>query len=526
MKKIGLFFGAGAEVSFGLPSGGQFAVDIFRQDVSDLKKELKIQLSNNINERLIYATDWMPTDFKTKRIHAFGKNEFGDLIESTIEVNRAKIIDRLEKFDDLFREAVKKSQLNEEVLGKIFLKLTNQNIGAETYGHAVKVNEALKAQSKLFESTYFSALLDLIKYCNTNGNQNVGNTLGRYAGSFLQLFIGAHGQELIQRLNQDLFIKAPDDIPIFDDIYGLFKIEYSKAGLLAIELLLEARQTGSVESINENSSVIERLNLFIAVFKEMLDILFCNILDYQALIDSHFRYLYSPKKEWAKFTKMVLFLRSAHLLITKKKFDTQTFTNCYYTDLKECENYQLTVNAIGTSNYNNFVDKVLKDNDIALSGKIYHLNGAVTDYYNPYKNTVINCIDSSKVPLDQIYVPFILTQSGLKPFTSVNISRRYVSLFDDLKNSDAIVVIGYNFNSDDSHINGLFRELIESNGKKLFWVTIIENNLSTKRELLTNLRLDMKFEDRIELICVDSKSRKVGDLLWIRKVHDLLNDQR
>lgn len=523
MINIGLFFGAGAEVSFGLPSGGQFAVDVFRQDVTKLKQELKLQLNNDVNDKLIYATDWLPKDYKTKRIHAFGKNEFGDLIESTIEVNRTKIIDRLEKFDDLFLEALKKSQIDEAVLEKIFLKLTNKNFGVETYSQVVEVNQALKTQGKLFESTYFSALLDLIKHCNTNKNNEVGITLGRYAGAFLQLFIGAHGQELIQRLNQDLFIKAPDDIPIFDDIYGLFKIEYSKAGLLAIELLLEDRQNGIDESINENSSVTDSLNLFIIVFKEMLDILFFNILDYQALIDSHFRYLYSPKKEWAKFTKMVLFLRSAHSLIKDYLPNDRIFNDGYYTDLVYCKNHQMVVNAIGTSNYNNIVEKVLKDNDIELASKIYHLNGSVTDYYNPYKNTVVNCVDSTTVPTDQIYVPFILTQSGLKPFTSVNISRRYVDLFDNFKESDAIVVIGYNFNSDDSHINGLFRELIETNGKKLFWVTLKKNTPDSKRELLTSLRLGLEFKDNVELISVDPLTRKVGDKLWIEKIHGLIN---
>lgn len=61
----------------------------------------------------------------------------------------------------------------------------------------------------------------------------------------------------------------------------------------------------------------------------------------------------------------------------------------------------------------------------------------------------------------------VLTQSGLKPLTSVTMSRRYVKLFDAYKESDAIVVVGFGFNKDDSHINGLFRELIETHSKKL-----------------------------------------------------------
>ena len=37
MKKIGLFFGAGAEMEYGLPSGGKFAIDLFRQDPTKYK---------------------------------------------------------------------------------------------------------------------------------------------------------------------------------------------------------------------------------------------------------------------------------------------------------------------------------------------------------------------------------------------------------------------------------------------------------------------------------------------------------
>lgn len=39
---ISLFFGAGAECSYGLPSGGKFALDIFRMNTADDKAELKI----------------------------------------------------------------------------------------------------------------------------------------------------------------------------------------------------------------------------------------------------------------------------------------------------------------------------------------------------------------------------------------------------------------------------------------------------------------------------------------------------
>lgn len=37
--KYGFLFGAGAEVGYGLPSGGKFALDIFRHDITESKKK-------------------------------------------------------------------------------------------------------------------------------------------------------------------------------------------------------------------------------------------------------------------------------------------------------------------------------------------------------------------------------------------------------------------------------------------------------------------------------------------------------
>lgn len=41
MKKIGFLFGAGAEISYGMPSGGKFALDIFRHSTQDSKNTLR-----------------------------------------------------------------------------------------------------------------------------------------------------------------------------------------------------------------------------------------------------------------------------------------------------------------------------------------------------------------------------------------------------------------------------------------------------------------------------------------------------
>ena len=146
---------------------------------------------------------------------------------------------------------------------------------------------------------------------------------------------------------------------------------------------------------------------------------------------------------------------------------------------------------------------------------VFHLNGSTKDFYNPYKNEVIQVDDKDAHESEQILVPFMLTQSGLKPLTSVEMSRRYVELFDAYKDTDAIISIGFGFNKDDSHINGLFRELIEKSDKKLFVITVDTNE--TDKEVRKKLRLDTHLAN-VKVILVDPKTRAANEVMWFEEV--------
>jgi len=117
--KVGFFFGAGAEIGYGLPSGGKFAIDLFRQDVSEHKKKLRDQLAQ-IDPRTNYATSWLPESYATQRIHAFGKNEFTALIESSIEYRKNEIIRRLNAFDEEVEYALTQLDIEKDALVEKF----------------------------------------------------------------------------------------------------------------------------------------------------------------------------------------------------------------------------------------------------------------------------------------------------------------------------------------------------------------------------------------------------------------------
>ncbi|CAM5190365.1 hypothetical protein OURE66S_00926 [Oligella ureolytica] len=113
----------------------------------------------------------------------------------------------------------------------------------------------------------------------------------------------------------------------------------------------------------------------------------------------------------------------------------------------------------------------------------------------------------------------MLTQSGLKPLTSVEMSRRYVDLFDAYKDSDIIISVGFGFNKDDSHINGLFRELVEKENKKLFVVTV--DPKETDQVLKKKLRLDKNL-DNVKVILVNPETRESNGTIWYDKVSEQL----
>ena len=504
MKKIGLFFGAGAEVGYGLPSGGKFAIDLFRQDPTKYKKKLRKTLEE-IKVTSTYATNWLPDLYLNKPIYAFGEKDFISIIQSSIEYRQDKIVEKFNDFDSLCEKAITKLNIDKNFLNEKFEEISGGEIGSVIYSQKIKINPLITNDVKLFSSSYYSAMLETIR------TQENKDDLQRYSISFLQLIVGAHGYNLVKKLNEELFTQTPDDLPIFDDIFGMFSLEFHKAGSTALELLLREKRTFNKD---KNASLAELLS---AISQEVLENIFIDILDYQKLIDNHYRYLYCPKKEWAKFTKMVVFLEIAKDYISQNLANIKTNQEGYYNDLLSINDLEIT--SICTSNYNNIIEIVSPK--IAEKQNIIHLNGSVKDLYNPYKNNIEKIGTDSTSQEKQILVPFLLTQSGIKPLTSVEMSRRYVDLFDSFKNSDAIISIGFGFNQDDGHINGLFRELIEVYNKKLIVVDISADESKTQKEIKKKLRVGTN-GGNIIVVSIDRDTRKNNGKFWYELVADLI----
>lgn len=302
-EKVVFLFGAGAEVPYGLPNGGEFALEIFRligeEDKACLREEIE-----KVN-RTSHQAAWFPKDYTNIRIHIFGKTNFESIISSTLEMKRDIIIDTLLNFDDTANK-VKKEFLDIKIdIGDVLTKLGCAP-GSVQYGSVLILNQQLSSAntSSFFGSNYFSVLAQLIKDKRfTEDRYEEASTLAR---SFIEILVGALGKNLVHSLNNKLFSSAPDDLPFLDDIGGIFNVDYKRVGLDALTFILN-KQPFSKRKTNITANLPEQ-RIAIEFYLRIAECIYSNFVDYQSLVDSHYRYLYQPAKEWAKFCKIATFL--------------------------------------------------------------------------------------------------------------------------------------------------------------------------------------------------------------------------
>jgi len=509
MKKVSLFFGAGAEIGYGLPSGGKFALDVFKMDTTPDKKAFK-ENREKINKRSSYAKNWLPLDFEKKPISSFGRTQYETLVKSSLEYKRFEILNYLTSFDARASKLAARIEKQHSIsVQGAFENILGISFGSETFTHEIKISSVLGEYNGLFGSAFFSSYLKALESSSVEVDQHLRRKCRDFCRAILELLIGACGEDLVHKLNDGIFEKKPDEIDIFDDLGSIFSLDYRGAGLTGLEMLLDGEDINLDPSITA-SQLIEQ---FAA---EILQDIFSVSLDYQALIDSNWRYLYSPRTDWAKFCKISVFLNTTRRYIKTiaDKHDADIVSaNGFYHDVNHLKEL-VNVCAIGTTNYNNFIGRICNQD-------IYYLNGSVDDFYDPYLNSIVSSNDQQGDT--HFTVPFLFTQSGIKPLTSIRMSERYVDLYNHLKSSDIVATVGYGFNVDDGHINGMFRSYIEDDEKNL---TIFhytdkfgeQSELQLREHYQEKLRL--KNADRLKIVEIDNNRKVASGGEWFTALTD------
>ena len=494
--KTAFLFGAGAEVDYGLPTGGRFALEIFRQDSTKSKQDFKENRSK-IDTSTLYAGKWLPESFLAKSVSSFGKPVFESIIRDTIEHNRDKIIANLNCFDKIAiteenelnkRHSVNITSLLEERMGT---SLSNCNLKQQ-----ISFNEYFKEGNEIFSSKYLSALLKIYKKKSISGELLL--ELRKIILSILQLHIGALSESLTKKINDGIFLIKDDDIDLLDDIGDIMQLNYQATGLTGLEYVMEIRTNEKIQNNDE----------YIVLFaKKIIENIYATVLDYKTLIDSYWHYLYCPKEEWAKFCKISIFLYTVREYIKNQLSEQTLSTNKgYYHDLKKYLDFEkIEVTTLATTNYNTFIESIL-DNPIS------YLNGSTELWYDPYLNKVG---DRSQLDKNEVHftVPLLFTQSGTKPMTCIEMSKLYVKMYDEFQLSDKIVVVGFGFNKDDEHINGILRALIDDEDKHIY---VIECNKENTSDKIAN-KLKTNKTGNVHVFHID-EHRNIDGLIWIEKI--------
>ena len=153
----------------------------------------------------------------------------------------------------------------------------------------------------------------------------------------------------------------------------------------------------------------------------------------------------------------------------------------YNVELPSCSSYYAEINkklnsqkynccGLITTNYYNLC-KYVDENITPI-----YLNGQLSQFEFPEWINVIDVLDEDiediKEPFDgrKLFFPFIFGQSLVKPIVHSKQIHEYSNFSKCLNDSDYLIIIGYNMNSDDNHINSHIREFIES-GKRIITIS-------------------------------------------------------
>lgn len=149
--------------------------------------------------------------------------------------------------------------------------------------------------------------------------------------------------------------------------------------------------------------------------------------------------------------------------IYKEKVDKFAPENSYYKlirkKIEECEKIECL--GVVTTNYYKFCETV--------SENVIYLNGQLNLFEYP-ELLEISDFENDEIKADKIFFPFIFGQSLVKPIISPVQTEQFHRFHNLLSNTDILVILGFNINEDDNHINAFLHDYVKR-GKKIIFVT-------------------------------------------------------
>lgn len=195
----------------------------------------------------------------------------------------------------------------------------------------------------------------------------------------------------------------------------------------------------------------------------------------------------------------------------------KTKNNSYYGLIKNAlsKNSNIECTGILTTNYYKFVD-IISDN-------IVYLNGSLNSFEIPEAFDVIDLRDEKNTELnnEKLFFPFIFGQSFVKPIIHKKQIETFSEAYKVLDETDILVILGFNLNEDDNHINSMLKYFVNKGGK-IIKVQRENKKEDKSRDAHKKIRCD---KSAIEY-CTFEKydNQKVVDEIF-KKVNELMEEK-
>ena len=233
---------------------------------------------------------------------------------------------------------------------------------------------------------------------------------------------------------------------------------------------------------------------------------------YFGIIDESFCTLMSPKHLGPeKFWRVVNFYTRAYLFMVLPFLSKDKSKDTYLEALRDPkgtyikvlneakgkltqnDNYYSYLRAyfpsaeIATTNYTPFCD-------IISDGKAAYLHGKLNLFECPRTLKVVDVTTDDVNFGKDVYFPYLFIQSGVKPIVEKKQIEEYHKFVKQLKKSKELVILGYNLNFDDNHLNGLIRDFLLTGRNRLVY---FDYNCDSKDMIKNRLRIDKEDADKI-----------------------------
>lgn len=228
---------------------------------------------------------------------------------------------------------------------------------------------------------------------------------------------------------------------------------------------------------------------------------------YMGLIDSKFTTLIAPSiLGQEKFWQVVSCYCRAYLTIVQQILGRNDF-DAFLNPTKDliCEIRRASEKAVKEDVYYSVIQRLSSSIDISvvttnytyyceqLSGlsenEIAYIHGRIGLFESP-RDLCVYDVEHDDIG-DQIVFPYLFIQSGLKPIVEQHQIKEYTKLVKFMDESEKIIILGYNLNYDDNHINSIIRSGVTS-GKEVVYLSFDDGkmNCMKRKDVIEKLKLD------------------------------------